>query len=128
MFCDCLICVAGVFVWPSLSFADGAECLKEIIPAFFSRHKIKMKPLHRIMHKLPSKRKIQGGTWKLSVSEHISLISSWVSSATSTQIRQLPDVLIKVRGKRAGEQLQRKLDQINTRLTKSCSSVWDQWI
>ncbi|XP_037548974.1 tumor necrosis factor receptor superfamily member 6B-like [Nematolebias whitei] len=99
---------------------DGAECLKEIIPAFFRHHKIKMKSLHRIIHKLSSKRKIQGRTSKLSFSEHLSLISSWVSSATLTQIQKLPDVLIKVKGKRVGEQLQRKLDQINTCLIKSC--------
>ncbi|XP_017289342.1 tumor necrosis factor receptor superfamily member 6B [Kryptolebias marmoratus] len=110
-------------VWANCGeLKDGAEYLKEIIPAFFIRQKIKIKRLRRIVHKLPSDEKIRERPLKLSFSELHSRISRWVFSATSSQIQQLPAVLIKVSVRSAAEKLQKKLNQINTHLTKRCHS------
>lgn len=100
---------------------DGAEYLKEIVPAFFIHHKIKIKRLRRMVNKLPSDdvRK-QEGTLQLSFSELHSRISSWVSSAIPVQIRQLPVILIKLRASHAGEKLQKKLNGIDKNLLKLC--------
>ncbi|MEQ2186717.1 hypothetical protein GOODEAATRI_031541 [Goodea atripinnis] len=102
--------------------ADGAAYLKEIIPAFFIHHKIKQKRLRRIVLKLPSQDvREQRGTFELSFSQLHSRISSWVSSATPMQIRQLPVVLIKMRASHAGEKLQNKLNRIDKNLSKQCN-------
>uniref|UniRef100_A0A3Q2T8Y7 Tumor necrosis factor receptor superfamily member 11B n=1 Tax=Fundulus heteroclitus TaxID=8078 RepID=A0A3Q2T8Y7_FUNHE len=100
---------------------DGAAYLREIIPAFFIHHKIKIKRLRRIVHKLlPDDVRKQEGTSELSFSELHSRISSWVSSATPMQIRQLPAILIKMRASHAGEKLQNILNAIDKNLSKEC--------
>lgn len=120
----CCICVAGMcHNVPTVCVVslDGAEYLKEIVPAFFIHHKIIIKRLRRIVNKLPSDdvRK-QEGTSELSFSELHSRISSWVSSATPMQIRQLPAIMIKLRVSHAGEKLQKKLNGIDKNLLKLC--------
>ncbi|KAM4724678.1 tumor necrosis factor receptor superfamily member 11B-like isoform 3-T3 [Anableps anableps] len=101
----------------------GTTHLKEIIPAFFIHHKIKIKRLRRIVNHLPSdnvgKKK---ETLELSFSELQSRISRWVSSATLMQIWQLPDILIKMRASHAGEKLRKKLNRIDINLLKQCHS------
>ncbi|XP_017289371.1 tumor necrosis factor receptor superfamily member 6B-like [Kryptolebias marmoratus] len=100
---------------------DKAEYYKEFIPGFFTHHKMNIKRLRRIVHKLPSEGgKKQRETLELNFSELHSRISSWVSSATAAQITQLPDVLIKVGASSLGEKLQKKLNQTDTNLTESC--------
>ncbi|XP_007569094.1 tumor necrosis factor receptor superfamily member 6B-like isoform X2 [Poecilia formosa] len=103
---------------------DGAEYLKEIVPAFFIHHKIKMKRLRRVVNKLPSDNvRKQEGTLELSFSELHSRIRSWVSSATSMQIRQLPAILIKLRASHTGEKLQKKLNRIDKNLLRLCQEM-----
>ncbi|XP_047239043.1 tumor necrosis factor receptor superfamily member 6B-like [Girardinichthys multiradiatus] len=105
-----------------IELKDGATYLKEIIPAFFIHHKIKLKRLRRIVLKLPSQDvREQEGTFELSFSQLHSRISSLVSSATPMQIRQLPVVLIKMRASHAGEKLRNKLNRIDKNLSKQCN-------
>ncbi|KAF7210744.1 tumor necrosis factor receptor superfamily member 11B [Nothobranchius furzeri] len=98
---------------------DGAEYLKEVIPAFFINHKMKMKRLRRIVHKLQTEDgSKQRGTLELNLPQLHLHIRNWVSSATVAQIRQLPVLLIKLGARSAGEKLQRKQNQIDTRLER----------
>ncbi|XP_061597587.1 tumor necrosis factor receptor superfamily member 6B-like [Cololabis saira] len=93
---------------------DGADYLKEIIPAFFVRYKISRKRLRRMVHRLLT----EGGKQTGGRSQLAS--SAWVSSATATQIRQLPAILARRRGK-AGKILQKMLSSIEEALTQMCS-------
>ncbi|KAM9340379.1 tumor necrosis factor receptor superfamily member 6B [Symphorus nematophorus] len=100
---------------------DGANYLKEILPTFFVHHKIAIRKLRRIVHKLPSEDgKTQGDTSGLNLPELHQRINTWVASATAAQIRQLPDVLIKAGGNSVGERLQNKLHRIDSSLTERC--------
>ncbi|KAM4550155.1 tumor necrosis factor receptor superfamily member 6B-like [Fundulus diaphanus] len=102
---------------------DGAEYLKEIIPAFFNYHKMNIKRLRRIVHRLPSAGgKTPGDLLELNFSELHASISNWVSSATAAQIQQLPDIVNKVGATSVGEKLQSKLHQVETHLKESCRS------
>ncbi|XP_038135683.1 tumor necrosis factor receptor superfamily member 6B-like [Cyprinodon tularosa] len=100
---------------------DGATYLKEIIPAFFMHHPMKIQRLRRIVQRLPSEDgKKQGRPSELSFSKLHSQISSWVSSATPEQIRQLSAFLLKTKAIHAGEKLQRKLNRIVSNLSMQC--------
>ncbi|XP_076610949.1 tumor necrosis factor receptor superfamily member 6B [Chaetodon auriga] len=104
------------------SLKDGADYLKEIIPAFFAHQKIHIRRLRRIVHKLPSEDcKRQGKKSGLSLSDLHKRINAWVSSATATQIRQLPAILTKTGADGAGERLQNKLQRIDSRLPELCA-------
>lgn len=105
------------------SVKDGADYLKEIIPAFFAHQKIPIRRLRRIVHKLPSENgKRRGKTSGLTFSDFHKRINAWVSSATATQIRQLPAILTKAGADGAGERLQNKLQRINSGLNDLCGS------
>ncbi|XP_054600967.2 tumor necrosis factor receptor superfamily member 6B [Nothobranchius furzeri] len=102
---------------------NGAECIKEIIPSFFVHHTMNIKRLRRVVNKLPS----DGGrsrkeAQELSFSQLLSQINSWVSSATITQIKLLPDILEKCGAASNAERIQKKFDQIDTRLLGICNS------
>lgn len=100
---------------------DGAVYLKEIIPAFFKHHKMNVKRLRRIVHKLPSEDgKRQEGTSGLHFSGLHARISTWVASATAKQIRELPAVVTKAGASVAGERLQNKLHRIDAELKEQC--------
>uniref|UniRef100_A0A3Q2QMU8 Tumor necrosis factor receptor superfamily member 11B n=1 Tax=Fundulus heteroclitus TaxID=8078 RepID=A0A3Q2QMU8_FUNHE len=102
---------------------DGAEYLKEIIPAFFNHHQMDVKRLRRIVHRLPSAGgKTPGETLELNFSELHARICNWVSSATAAQIQQLPDIVNKVGATSVGEKLQSKLHQVEKHLRESCRS------
>ncbi|KAM6899623.1 tumor necrosis factor receptor superfamily member 6B-like [Xenentodon cancila] len=100
---------------------DGADYLKEIVLAFFVRHKIDSKRLRRIVLTLPTEGgKKKSGTSQRPLSEVHAQVKAWVSSATAMQIRQLPAILAKRRVKAAGR-LQKKLSSIDRALMQTCS-------
>lgn len=120
-FCVTFLCT-DFFFFGHLCFVDNAEYYKEIIQAFFMHHKMNIKRLRRIVLKLLSEDgKKPGKPLELNLSELHSQISSWVSSATAAQIRQLPDIVIKVGASSIGEKLQKKLNQTDASLTESCN-------
>lgn len=103
--------------------SDGAEYLKEIIPAFFIHHKMNIKRLRRIVHRLPTEDgKKPGEPLELNLSELHKHIAHWTSSATATQIQQLPNIVNKAGATSVGEKLQSKLNRIQTHLTEHCPS------
>ncbi|KAM4539230.1 tumor necrosis factor receptor superfamily member 6B [Odontesthes bonariensis] len=100
---------------------DGADYLREIIPAFFVHQKMNIKRLRRIVHKLPSEDgKKKGRTSELNFSELHAQISAWAASATAKHIRQFPDMLIKSAANGSGERLQTKLNHIDAHLIEQC--------
>ncbi|MED6293024.1 hypothetical protein CHARACLAT_006575, partial [Characodon lateralis] len=102
---------------------DGAEYLKEIIPSFFIFHKMNIKRLRRIVHKLSSQEsKKPREALELNFSELHAHISNWVPSATATQIQQFPDIVIKVGATSVGEKLQSKLNQIQSHVAEHCNT------
>lgn len=81
-----------------------------------------VKRLRRIVSKLPSEGgKNKGETLELNFTELHSRISNWVSSASATQIQQLPDIVIKVGANSIGERLQKKLNQTDSHLSQNCN-------
>ncbi|XP_044026823.1 tumor necrosis factor receptor superfamily member 6B-like [Siniperca chuatsi] len=98
---------------------DGADYLKEILPAFFVHQKMPITRLRRVVQRLPSEgdRK-QKETSGLNLSDLHVRINTWVASATAKQIRQLPKIL--PRANSAGERLQRKLQRIDSHLNELC--------
>ncbi|XP_056256024.1 tumor necrosis factor receptor superfamily member 6B-like isoform X1 [Seriola aureovittata] len=105
-----------------LRATDGANYLKDIIPAFFLHHKMSIKRLRRLVHNLPSEDgKKQEGTSTLSFSDANVRINMWVASATAKQIRQLPAILMKVGANNIGERLQNKLHRIDSNLKELCT-------
>lgn len=107
----------------SLFLADGAEYLKEIIPAFFLHHNINIRRLRRILHKLPG---VGDGnkpteTSVLNLSALHERLNAWVASATASQIRQLPEILKKAGVDHTGERLHNKLQRIDSNLNELCA-------
>lgn len=101
---------------------DGAVYLKEIIPAFFNHHKVSLRRLRRVVHRLPSEDgKREGRTSGLNLSELHERINTWVTSATAEQIRQLPEILAKTGADNTSERLKKKLQRIESRLQDVCA-------
>lgn len=104
------------------SFVDGADYLKEILPLFFVHHKMSIKRLRQIVHRLPYKdRKRQGGACRLSLSALHRQIDTWVTSATAGQIRQLLAVMRRAGATGAAEKLENKLRRIDSQLAELCA-------
>ncbi|KAM3597057.1 uncharacterized protein V6R79_025497 [Siganus canaliculatus] len=100
---------------------EGADYLREILPAFFAHQQIHVRRLRRIVHKLPSADgKSQGGTSGLDLASLQRRVETWVGSATVEQLRQLPLVLSKVGASGAGDRLQSKLRRIDSSLKELC--------
>uniref|UniRef100_A0A3Q3NBF7 Tumor necrosis factor receptor superfamily member 6B-like n=1 Tax=Mastacembelus armatus TaxID=205130 RepID=A0A3Q3NBF7_9TELE len=96
---------------------DSGDYLREIVPAFFVHHKPHIRRLRRIVHKLPSKdSRKQEGTAGLNLPALLERINTWVASATSEQIQQLPDLLTKAGADNAGERLHNKMQRIESNL------------
>uniref|UniRef100_A0A8C9XQQ9 TNFR-Cys domain-containing protein n=1 Tax=Sander lucioperca TaxID=283035 RepID=A0A8C9XQQ9_SANLU len=91
-------------------------------PAFFVHHKMTLRRLRQVMHKLPSEDgKRQGATSGLNLSDLHARINAWVASASANQIRQLPEILAKTGANSAGERLQSKLQRIDSNLKQLCA-------
>ncbi|XP_070702541.1 tumor necrosis factor receptor superfamily member 6B [Pempheris klunzingeri] len=104
-----------------LKSKDGADYLKEILPAFFVHQKLSMKRLRQIVNKLPSEDgKTQGRSSRLDLSDLHEAINTWMVSATAKQIRQLPQLLRKTGASSASERLLNKLQRIDSSLTQLC--------
>ncbi|XP_070777875.1 tumor necrosis factor receptor superfamily member 6B [Enoplosus armatus] len=104
-----------------LKSREGADYFREILPAFFVHHKMPLRRLRQIVHKLPSEGgRRQGGTSGLNVSDLRARINTWVASAPAQQIRQLPAALTKTGASGAGERLQNKLQRIDSHLNELC--------
>lgn len=107
--------------WLSVLFADGADYLREILPAFFVHHNINIKRLRRIVHKLPSQDgKRQGRNTELNSSELHQRLNAWIASATAEEIRKLPSVLTNAGASGAGERLDQKLKRVDSQLKTEC--------
>lgn len=102
---------------------DGADYLKEILPAFFAHQKLSFRRLQRLVQKLPVEngRRVAAATGLDSAGLH-ERVNTWVASATVTQIRQLPAILRKVRAESAGDRLDSKLQRIDSNLAELCDS------
>ncbi|XP_008286536.1 tumor necrosis factor receptor superfamily member 6B-like isoform X2 [Stegastes partitus] len=101
---------------------DGGEYLKEILAPFFVHHKMNIKRLRRVVHRLPSEDgKRQPGTSELNLSELRDRINTWAATATPKQIRELPGILENTGASGVGERLQNKLQRIDTNLKEQCS-------
>lgn len=100
---------------------DGADYLREILPAFFVHHNINIKRLRRIVHKLPSQDgKRQGRNTELNSSELHQRLNAWIASATAEEIRKLPSVLTNAGASGAGERLDQKLQRVDSQLKTEC--------
>ncbi|XP_028452962.1 tumor necrosis factor receptor superfamily member 6B isoform X2 [Perca flavescens] len=105
-----------------LKSRDGGDYLKEIVPAFFIHHKMTLRRLRQVVHKLPSEDgKRQPGASGLDLSELHARINTWVASASANQIRQLPEILAKSGANSAGERLKSKLQRIDSNLRQLCA-------
>ncbi|XP_039675752.1 tumor necrosis factor receptor superfamily member 6B-like isoform X2 [Perca fluviatilis] len=105
-----------------LKSRDGGDYLKEIIPAFFVHHKMTLRRLRQVVHKLPSEDgKKQAGASGLNLSELHARINTWVASASANQIRQLPEILAKTGANGASERLKSKLQRIDSNLKQLCA-------
>ncbi|XP_034017031.1 tumor necrosis factor receptor superfamily member 6B-like isoform X2 [Thalassophryne amazonica] len=109
--------------WSCNNSQDGANYLKEIIPAFFVHQHMHIKRLRRVVHRLRS----EDGKTKEDVSELdratlYARIKPWVGSATSQQIRQLPAILQRIGANGATEKLENKLQRIDTQLSAPCAT------
>nr|XP_020478266.1 tumor necrosis factor receptor superfamily member 6B-like [Monopterus albus] len=100
---------------------DGADYLKEIIPAFFQHQRFNIRMLRRIVRKLPSTDgKRHEGISGLSLSALHVNINTWVASATAKQIRQVPHVLTNLGADIGGNRLHSKLQRIDSNLNTLC--------
>ncbi|XP_047460703.1 tumor necrosis factor receptor superfamily member 6B-like [Mugil cephalus] len=99
---------------------DGAEYLREILPAFFLHHKLNVKRLRRIVNRLLPQDGRRHVAADLNTSELHARINSWAASATPSQIRQLLSILIKT-GTNGAERLKNRLDRIEANLREHSS-------
>nr|XP_046273267.1 tumor necrosis factor receptor superfamily member 6B-like isoform X2 [Scatophagus argus] len=100
-----------------LQSRDGAEYLREILPAFFVHQKMPLRRLRQVVHKLSSEdSKRQGGTSRLNPSELDERINAWIASASAKQVRDLPAALRKAGASSAADRLQNKLRRIDSHL------------
>ena len=104
-------------------FADGADYLREILPAFFVHHSMSVRRLRRLVHHLPAEDgKTQGVTAGLDVPELDARLRTWIASAAAKQIRQLPDVLKRIGADGARERLQSKLQRVDAAVQQLCGA------
>ncbi|XP_036948186.1 tumor necrosis factor receptor superfamily member 6B-like isoform X2 [Acanthopagrus latus] len=108
-------------VCTSCQSTDGADYLKEIVPAFFVHQKVHSRRLRQILNRLPSEdgRRV-GASAGLSASDLQERINSWVSAATASQMRQLPAMLKRAGAAGAADKLQSKLQRLDNHLTERC--------
>ncbi|CAJ1082840.1 tumor necrosis factor receptor superfamily member 6B-like [Xyrichtys novacula] len=100
---------------------DGAEYLREILPAFFVHQKMAIRRLRQILRRLLSEEnKRHEGISGLYLPELLERINTWVSSATAAHIRQLPAILTKTGANNAAERLQNKLQRIDSNVALLC--------
>ncbi|XP_029023706.1 tumor necrosis factor receptor superfamily member 6B-like isoform X2 [Betta splendens] len=101
-----------------LRSTDGADYLRELLPAFFLHHNINSRRLRRILHRLPGARPSDASGPHLSLWERL---GAWAASASAPQIRLLPEVLSKAGADAAGERLLHKLQRMDAGLQR-CSA------
>ncbi|XP_071765051.2 tumor necrosis factor receptor superfamily member 6B [Centroberyx gerrardi] len=104
---------------------DGADYLREILPAFFVHQKMIIKRLRRLANKLPLKNgeKPNENIARLHRGELNALIDAWVGAAAAEQLRQLPGKLRKIGAGSAADKLENKLQRIDSELTEPCAVV-----
>ncbi|XP_030268875.1 tumor necrosis factor receptor superfamily member 6B isoform X2 [Sparus aurata] len=106
-------------VCTSCQSTDGADYLKEIIPAFFVHQKMHCRRLRQILNRLLSDdgRRVTAG---LSASNLQERINTWVSTATASKLRELPAVLNRAGASGAADKLQSKLRRLDAHLSERC--------
>lgn len=103
-------------MFPHGFVADGADYLRDILPAFFLHRKIPLNRLRQIVSE--QSRRLRRGRTAPGPRERL---HAWVASATAGQIRQIPELLRKVGARRSGAQLKAKLRRIDAQLMEQCS-------
>ncbi|KAM9824009.1 tumor necrosis factor receptor superfamily member 11B-like [Neosynchiropus ocellatus] len=102
--------------------AEAAEHLRGILPAFFTHHRIPRRPLRRIFLKIRNGQ-TENGSANLSSSELLDKIKAWLSSATTTQLEELPTILQSAGARSAGERLRTKLQHLKQNLKCVCEQA-----
>ncbi|XP_062343307.1 tumor necrosis factor receptor superfamily member 11B-like [Osmerus eperlanus] len=103
---------------------DGAEFLRQILPGFVSHDKMSVSKMRRFVKNNPpagSSRPTHASISRLSQSDLIGRIKSWVHMATVEQIRKLPETFMKSRIIVGADKLQWRLERIDA-LVKLCKS------
>ncbi|NP_001336125.1 osteoprotegerin a precursor [Oryzias latipes] len=97
---------------------DGAEYLKEIIPGIFVHHKMSIKRMRRLVHKLLSEKgEKHSGTSQMSSPQLQAKVEEWVLSSTSSQVHKLIEMLREVGAVHNAEKLSSKLSRIDAFMT-----------
>ncbi|KAM8883919.1 tumor necrosis factor receptor superfamily member 6B-like isoform 2-T2 [Synchiropus picturatus] len=94
------------------------EYFARILPAFFAYHALSRDELANIVYKISSQ--TLKATYQLSSSELEEEINTWLSTATTTLLEQLPLIVQNSGARTAGEKLQTLLEQITQNLTSVC--------
>ncbi|XP_053718727.1 tumor necrosis factor receptor superfamily member 6B-like [Synchiropus splendidus] len=102
----------------SIIVAEAEEYFAEILPAFFAYHALSRDELANILYKISGK--TLKATFHLSSSELEEEINTWLFTATTTQLEQLPLIVQNSGARTAGEKLQTLLKQIRQNLTSVC--------
>ncbi|XP_034534495.1 tumor necrosis factor receptor superfamily member 6B-like [Notolabrus celidotus] len=101
---------------------DGADYLREILPAFFVHHKMSVRRLRHVLRiLLLEDGKRHEGIATLYLPELKRRIDAWVASATTAQIRKIPSILAKAGAGGAAERLKNKLQRIDSNVGELCS-------
>ncbi|XP_029920406.1 tumor necrosis factor receptor superfamily member 6B-like [Myripristis murdjan] len=105
-----------------LGSRDGADYLREILPAFFVHQKMPIKRLQRLLHKLPPQNGMipQNKISTRSRRDLYAMINTWMVNVSTEQLRQLPMTLTKIRAKNPARKLENKLRQIDSALASPC--------
>ncbi|XP_026205054.1 tumor necrosis factor receptor superfamily member 6B-like isoform X2 [Anabas testudineus] len=104
----------------NLLSTDGADYLREILPAFFVHQNMHIRRLRRLLHKLDDGNR-PTETSGHNVSGLHERVRAWFMSATASQIRQVPEILKKVEADSAAKRLHNKLQKIDSNLKALCS-------
>ncbi|KAM7384847.1 hypothetical protein PAMA_011959 [Pampus argenteus] len=102
-----------------LQSKDGAEFLREILPTFFVHQRLSIRRLRLIVNKLSGNGKQQEG---VNYSNLQARLNTWITSATATQLQDLPAVLKKTGANNAAEKLQNKMQRMSSHLKGLCVS------
>ncbi|KAF7652202.1 hypothetical protein LDENG_00099690, partial [Lucifuga dentata] len=105
---------------------NGTDYLKEILPAFFVHQNMAMKRLRRLAHKLLSEGGSKANTSGLHRTDLYAQINAWLSSAGPENIRKLLDTLKEIGANDAPKKLERKLQHINSQLSKPCAGTREE--
>ncbi|KAL0962323.1 hypothetical protein UPYG_G00338630 [Umbra pygmaea] len=101
-----------------LKTRDGAEYVREILPAFFTQlhQTMHIRKMRRLVMKLPQmggEKLLRGAIFKLSRMGLIEYINRWIrTTVANDQIKKLPDILKKIGALHAGRKLKRDLEYI----------------